>query len=89
MRHDQVTDGGDAPFIETITKGEMTVNEMIRSWLKELYENAIAEAKGTIENERVWANGAPDAATAQMHNENIALQEDYIQVLTEKIGELN
>lgn len=81
--------GGDTPFIETITKGEMTVNEMIRSWLKELYENAIAEAKGTIENERVWANGAPDAATAQMHNDNIALQEDYIQVLTEKIGELN
>ena len=65
------------------------MNEMIRSWLKELYENAIAEAKGTIKNERVWANGAPDAATAQMHTDNIALQEDYIQVLTEKIGELN
>ena len=65
------------------------MNEMIRSWLKELYENAIAEAKGTIKNERVWANCAPDEATAQMHTDNIALQEDYIQVLMEKIGELN
>ena len=31
------------------------MNEMVKGWLKELYEGEIAETKAAIANERIWA----------------------------------
>jgi len=64
------------------------MNETVKEWLKELYKGAIEEARGTIENERVWANGSPDAETAAMHEQNVELQEEYIAELTKRLAEI-
>ena len=42
----------------------MTENQKI--WLEELIEEHTVAAS----NERLWAKGAPDTETAQMHEEN-------------------
>ena len=64
------------------------MNEMVKGWLKELYEGAIAETKAAIANERIGAKGAPKDETIAMHDENARLQEEYRAVLQEKLNEL-
>ena len=64
------------------------MNETIRLWLKQLYEEGIEEAKATIANERLWANGMDDEEVAQVHLGNIVQLEEYIQILSDKIAEL-
>lgn len=65
------------------------MNEMIKDWLKELYKGEIDQELGTISNERVWANGADTQEVAQMHLDNVALHEEYVAVLKEKLEELD
>lgn len=64
------------------------MNEIVKGWLKELYEGAIAETKAAITNERIWAKGATNDETVAMHDENARLQEEYLAVLQEKLDEL-
>lgn len=56
-------------------------NEIIKEWLAALYDEAIAEAKATIANERLWANGSGSETEAASHLSNIEIQEEYIEVL--------
>jgi hypothetical protein len=53
----------------------MTANQ--RFWLEELIE----EYHGAASNERLWAKGAPDAETAQMHEENAEELMDFADKL--------
>jgi len=64
------------------------MNETVKEWLKELYKGAMEEARGTIANERIWANGAPDAETAAMHEQNVELQEEYLAELQKRLDEV-
>lgn len=57
------------------------MDEMIKSWLVEMYDREIESAEGSIEQERCWANGAPDYATTAMHMDNMERFEEYIRTL--------
>lgn len=57
------------------------MDEMIRDWLHELYDDAIQETEGAISNERGWQNGADSDEEIMMHEENIDRYEEYIQIL--------
>lgn len=63
------------------------MNETIKIWLENLYADAIEEAKGTIENERIWELGY-DGDEPNPHTENIEVLEEYIATLEEKLEEL-
>ncbi len=53
----------------------MTENQKI--WLEELIE----EHRVAASNERLWAKGAPDAETAQMHEENAEENTEFADML--------
>ena len=59
------------------------MNERIKFWLIDMYEENIEDAKGTIRNEEMWAKGSPSKESEQMHLDNIAVLQDYITVLEE------
>jgi len=62
-------------------KTELT--DTIRTWLDNLYSEAIVEAHKTLGNERIWQMGATTDEEVQMHEDNIAENERYIAVLEE------
>jgi len=64
------------------------MSETVRIWLEELYKNEIEEIKGTIENEHIWELGY-DGEEPNPHTENIEVLKEYIEVLEEKLAELN
>jgi hypothetical protein len=53
----------------------MTENQKI--WLEELIE----EHRVAASNERLWAKGAPDAETAQMHEANAEEHAEFADML--------
>jgi hypothetical protein len=53
----------------------MTENQKI--WLEELIE----EHRVAASNERLWAKGAPDHETAQMHEENAEEHAEFADML--------
>ena len=53
----------------------MTENQKI--WLEELIE----EHRIAASNERLWSKGAPDAETAQMHEENATEHIEFADML--------
>lgn len=53
------------------------MTETQKLWLEELIE----EHRIAASNERLWAKGAPDAETAQMHEENAREHEDFADML--------
>jgi RecA/RadA recombinase len=57
------------------------MDEIIKEWLRDLYDVAIEEAKGTIDNERGWQNGSDTDEDIMMHDENIQRNEEYIEIL--------
>lgn len=63
------------------------MNETVAIWLSNLYEDAIAEAKASIKNEHIWELGY-DGEEPNPHTENIELLKEYIEVLEEKLEEL-
>jgi hypothetical protein len=62
-------------------KTEPTDN--IRTWLDNLYDEAIIEANKTLGNERIWQKGSSTDEEIQIHEDNIREQERYITVLEE------
>jgi hypothetical protein len=54
----------------------MTENQ--KRWLEELIE----EHHVAVSNERLWAKGAPDQETAQMHEENAEEHAEFADMLT-------
>lgn len=65
------------------------MDENIRNWLEDLYKEARKNAIAAAQNERIWANGAPDAVVAQMHLDNAENQERYAEALQALIDNLN
>lgn len=65
------------------------MNETVRIWLEELYKKEIEEAKGTIQNEHLWELGCDGNESINPYTENIMVLEEYIEVLEEKLAELN
>lgn len=59
------------------------MNEMIKFWLVDMYDENIEDAKCTIRNEEMWAKGSPSKEEEQMHLDNIADLQEYITVLEE------
>ena len=59
------------------------MNEMIKFWLVDMYDENIEDAKCTIRNEEMWAKGSPSREEEQMHLDNIAVIQEYITVLEE------
>ena len=57
------------------------MSDQIKEWLKAMYNEEIEQTTGSISNERLWANGAPDEETAQMHLDNIEELERYLEIL--------
>lgn len=64
------------------------MDETIKIWLKRLYKKEIAEIEGTIENERLWELGYNGKAP-NPHTYNIVVLNEYIEILKERINELN
>lgn len=64
------------------------MNETVRIWLEELYSKEIEEIKGTISNEHLCELGY-DGEDPNPHTENIEVLMEYIEVLEEKLAELN
>lgn len=63
------------------------MDEMIKEWLKQLYENEIEDSRVNIENELLWALGY-DGEEPNPHTENIERLYAYIDILRKKINEL-
>lgn len=59
------------------------MDEIIKEWLCNLFNNEIDEVKGSIENERIWANGSLDDEAINCHGENVERYEKYLEILTE------
>lgn len=59
------------------------MTETVKLWLENLYNEAIKEAKGTIENERLWEKGFNEKGEPNYHTMNLIYLEEYIQVLKE------
>lgn len=53
------------------------MTETQRLWLEELIE----EYRIAASNERLWAKGAPDSETTQMHTENAEELSDFADLL--------
>ena len=53
------------------------MTETQKIWLEELIE----EHRVAASNERLWAKGAPDAETAQMHEENAEEHSEFADML--------
>ena len=65
------------------------MNEMVKIWLEELYKKEIKDAKDTIKNEHMWELGYNGKEPVNPHTENIMVLEEYIEVLEEKLAELD
>lgn len=46
------------------------MTEMQKQWLELDFEELIGEHLAAASNERLWAKGAPDQETAEMHEQN-------------------
>ena len=63
------------------------MDEMVKCWLKQLYENEIDNIKGTISNEHLWELGY-DGEEPNPYTENIERLKEYLEVLEEKLEEI-
>lgn len=63
------------------------MDEMVKCWLEQLYENEIDNIKGTISNEHLWELGY-DGEEPNPHTENIERLKEYLEVLEEKLEEI-
>jgi hypothetical protein len=67
---------------------DLTMNETVRIWFENLYRDAIEEARETIKNEHLWELGY-NGEEPNPHTGNIEMLMEYIEVLEEKLAELN
>jgi hypothetical protein len=63
------------------------MHETVKLWFEELYKKEIEEIKGTISNEHLWELGY-DGEEPNPHTENIAVLQEYLERLEEKLKEL-
>lgn len=64
------------------------MNEMIKFWLTELYENEIDETQATISNENLWMLGSKTKEEEQMHLDNIENLNEYIATLKTLLNDI-
>ena len=64
------------------------MSEIVKIWFEELYKKEIEESKETIKNEKMWELGYCGDEPVNPHTENIAALNEYIEVLEEKLKEL-
>lgn len=64
------------------------MNETVRIWFENLCKDAIKEAKEAIENEHLWELGYDGEEPVNPHTENIEVLKEYIELLEEKLEEL-
>lgn len=65
------------------------MDSIIKTWLNDLYDTAISETEAMIGNERIWQNGADSDEEIRLREENIARDEEYIQVLKRLKDDVN
>lgn len=65
------------------------MNETVKQWFRDLYQDAIEESKAAIANERIWQNGAETDEEIAMHEQNIEALEEYIELLQDRLEELD
>ena len=59
------------------------MDEIVNQWIVNMFDEAIAEAKSAISNERMWQKGATDDEAITTHEFNIQCNELYIEKLEE------
>ena len=59
------------------------MEEIVNQWIINMLDEAIAEAKTAISNERIWQNGANDDEAITSHEFNIICNEHFIEELEE------
>lgn len=64
------------------------MNEMIKNWLTELYENEIEETKVAISNENLWILGSETKEEEQMHLDNMENLNEYIVTLKTLLNDI-
>ena len=63
------------------------MDEMVKFWLEQLYEDEIDNVKGSISNEHLWELGY-DGEEPNPHSENIVRLMEYLEILEKKLEEL-
>lgn len=64
------------------------MNEMIKFWLTELYENEIDETQATISNENLWMLGSETKEEEQMHIDNMENLNEYVATLKTLLNDI-
>ena len=57
------------------------MDEMVKIWVQNLYNEEIDSATQAISNERLWLKGSATATEQNAHMENIRRYEEYIETL--------
>ena len=57
------------------------MNEMVKIWVQNLYNEEIDNATKAISNERLWLKGSATATEHNSHLENIKRYKEYIETL--------
>lgn len=65
------------------------MDSIIKTWLNDLYDTAIIETEAMIGNERIWQKGSSNDEEIRLREENIARDEEYIQVLKRLKDDVN
>lgn len=59
------------------------MDEIVNKWIADMLDEAIAEAKSAIGNERMWQKGASNDEEITTHEFNIICNEHFIEKLEE------
>ena len=57
------------------------MDEMVKIWVQNLYNEEIDNATQAISNERLWLKGSTTVKEQNSHMENIRRYEEYIETL--------
>ena len=57
------------------------MDEMVKIWVQNLYNEEIDNATQAISNERLWLKGSSTTMEQNAHMENIKRYEEYIETL--------
>ena len=57
------------------------MDEMVKIWVQNLYNEEIDNATQAISNERLWLKGSTTVTQQNAHMENIKRYEEYIETL--------
>ena len=57
------------------------MDEMVKIWVQNLYNEEIDNATKAISNERLWLKGSTTTKEQNSHIENIKRYEEYIETL--------